>query len=212
MFAPPPRSPDVEYRIAYGLALFDCTALHASLSPSSCADNYINRKCFACTGCSIGATHSGKAIQTSPDVAHRSGECIRCRRQDVRRQIAGALCVPCYNREREVLKGRNAKGAYPTVLSKTLHRCTATLSGKDLMTAFYRQPLAHARNSLMDAWRASRQVRITLPRLSVVADGYSLDAIVADEAELSRLIARRLPSARIITSTIFPSFADCRQS
>jgi hypothetical protein len=199
MFAPSPRSPDVEYRIAYGLALFDCTALHASLSPANCADNFINRRCFACVGCRVGAEHAGKAPQSTPEPAHRSGECIRCGRKDTRRQIGAALCMSCYNREREVLRGTNRKGQWPRVSATRLHACTATIAGDGLMDKFRLEGHQHSPPEF--------------PRLAQIETGlYLLDAIVTGSEELCRLVNRRLPGAVIITSTIGPSFSDAVQS
>jgi hypothetical protein len=113
--------PVTYYEILPGFRVFNCDGLHAALSPTACADNYIHRKCFACHNCPIGQTHAGKATPSTQDASHRSGECVRCGRKDVRRQIGAALCLSCYNREREVLKGRNRKGAYPRVSAARLH-------------------------------------------------------------------------------------------
>jgi len=200
MLAPSPRADGIAYRIAYGFTMFDCTALHASLSPANCADNFINRRCFACVGCSIGATHSGKATQSTPEPAHRSGECIRCGQKDVRRQIGSTHCMSCYNRQLEVLRGVNRKGQWPRVSAARLHRCVATLSGDSLLAAFRLE--GHHQHSQPE-----------FPRLTQIAPGrFVLTAVVTDALELSRLVARRLPGAVILASTIFPSFSECRQS
>ena len=198
MLAPSPRVPGIEYRTAYGFTMFDCAPMRASLSPASCSDNFVNRKCLACADCPTGAVHSGRAVAAQPDAIHRSGSCVRCGKQDVRRQIGAVLCMSCYNREREVLRGRNAKGAYPRHIAAHLHRCEATLAGDDLLEKF-QLPGQHSQTAS--------------PHLTQIAPGqYSLDAIVVDDQELDRLLARRLPGAHILEAHIGPSFLECQQS
>lgn len=64
-----------------------------------------------CTGCEVGAEHAGeRLIVVSPIQAHRV--CCRCLRS-ASRLIRGVICVSCFNRELEVIKGRNAKGLPP---------------------------------------------------------------------------------------------------
>jgi hypothetical protein len=104
--------------------------------------------------------------------------------------------MSCYNREREVVRGRNGKGAYPRVVAAHLHHCEALLAGDRLLEKF-QMPGQH--------------LPPTSPRLTQIETGtYRLESIVTGIDELSRLLARRLPGATIITSTIGPSFADAR--
>ena len=198
MLAPLPRAEGIEYRDVCGHLLFDCAGLKASLSPASCADNFTQRRCFACTDCEIGQIHAGKATQTQPDASHRPCVCTRCGKKDTRRQVGGVLCMSCYNREREVLRGRNGKGCFPRVVAAHLHRCTATLAGDDLLEKF-QLPGQH--------------LPPASPSIIQIAPGqYLLDAIVTGTDELSRLLARRLPGAHIREAHIGPSFLECRQS
>ena len=197
MLAPSPRVPGIEYRTAYGLTMFDCAPMRASLSPAACSDNYLNRKCLACADCTIGAVHSGKAVAAQPDAAHRSGECVRCLAQTTRRQVGAVLCMSCYNREREILRERNGKGAYPRHIAAHLHRCEATLAGDDLLEKF-QLPGQHSQTAS--------------PRLSQVAPGtYRLESIVTGLDELSRLLARRVPGATLLEYKIGPSFLERQQ-
>ena len=188
--------PVAYYEILPGFLVFDCARLHSSLSAKACSDNFVNRKCLACADCPTGVVHSGRATQTQPDASNRPCVCTRCGRQDVRRQVGAVLCVPCYNREKEVLRGRNAKGAYPRHIAAHLHRCEATLSGDDLLEKFY---------------TPAQRNRDSLPKLDQIAPGrYSLTSIVTDADELARLIARRVPSATLLEAHIGPSFLECR--
>lgn len=94
---------------------FHCAAYSATLSVSACARRHdrarsdTDTEFLNCRACEIGAMHAGKKIVKRP-AAHL---CARCGRES-QRLIRGAICVSCYNREREYLLGRNAKGTTPT--------------------------------------------------------------------------------------------------
>lgn len=61
----------------------------------------------ACKRCSVGAAHAGG--QPAPATAR---ECIRCDRRGGK-LVRGLLCVSCYNRQQEVVKGRDRRGRTP---------------------------------------------------------------------------------------------------
>jgi hypothetical protein len=64
-----------------------------------------------CAGCTVGAEHAGeKVVAVSPVQAHKI--CCRCFRSSSR-LIRGVICVSCFNRELELVKGKNAKGLPP---------------------------------------------------------------------------------------------------
>jgi hypothetical protein len=75
----------------------------------------------ACRGCPIGAPHAGYAhVNYSPwyDV----GICPRCAKGTTR-MIGNRRCVGCYNRQREMKAGRNARGNLPIkLLERPLRR------------------------------------------------------------------------------------------
>ncbi|HYD68502.1 hypothetical protein [Azospirillum sp.] len=112
------------------LNLFRCERRSCSLSVTSCAASWqaAQRKrpepwegLWHCRSCPVGAASAGKPMP----VATVTGDalsciCPRCQRSAAR-IIKGRLCVSCYNREREVIKGRNAKGTIPRLTAK-LHR------------------------------------------------------------------------------------------
>jgi hypothetical protein len=96
------------------------------MSTAACAKNYkaapadakSGRLC-GCIGCSVGSEHAGVSIPApgiSDDVV-----CSRCLRSASQmressvgmRLVRGTICVSCYNREKEVIRGRNAKGTPP---------------------------------------------------------------------------------------------------
>lgn len=101
---------------------FDCACVGATLSVSACAAMYAEAmspkglkegRRVACRGCELGAAHAG--VPSSVASASRFlgvSYCARCH-GDAPRLIRGSICVSCYNREREVLIGKNAKGGKP---------------------------------------------------------------------------------------------------
>lgn len=69
----------------------------------------------ACQRCPLGALHAGAAPVTH-SAHYASDQCPRCG-FGTNRMIAGRVCVNCYNREREVLSGRNGRGNRPKRLA-----------------------------------------------------------------------------------------------
>jgi hypothetical protein len=115
---------------------FSCRR-YGTMSPAACARNYLsapdavrNGRLEGCLGCAVGRRHADfgneNALQASAHVPSSSiGKpvCLRCRRsgREPSSRLIGrmrlireqTICVSCYNREREVLRGKNAKGAPP---------------------------------------------------------------------------------------------------
>jgi hypothetical protein len=107
---------------------------YGTMSPEACARNYRSApdairsgRLEACLGCAIGRRHAGEQVHTVPasatTAARAKPACLRCRRsgREHSSRLIGrmrlirehTICVSCYNREREVLRGKNAKGAPP---------------------------------------------------------------------------------------------------
>lgn len=79
---------------------------------------------WQCRACPIGAAHAGVAEpQAEADTAATEialeGLCPRCERKG-NRLIGGHLCVSCYNRAREIVRGKNRKGNPPKVVQARL--------------------------------------------------------------------------------------------
>ena len=96
-----------------------CCKRYGIMRDSSCAQNYreaprlsrVSGRLAGCVGCPTGALHCGG----KPEDAARFG-CTRCRETKGLRMVRGGLlCVSCFNREREVVAGANAKGRPPTL-------------------------------------------------------------------------------------------------
>ncbi len=82
------------------------------------------------------------------------------------RLVRGNLCVSCYNREREVVKGKNARGVPPSKLARLdpraicysengrvrVHRTERTAGPVELLVAALRD----ARHEVAFGWRAPR--------------------------------------------------------
>jgi hypothetical protein len=69
-----------------------------------------------CRGCSIGARHAGQPVaeglEEAPDQARAAITCTRCGEGGTK-IVDGRLCISCYNREREVIRGVNRRGNAP---------------------------------------------------------------------------------------------------
>lgn len=103
-----------------GVSYFACEKLRAKFPVETCADMWrkANRGTIeerelrsACKNCPIGATHAGEPI-SSISPLRNTKLCGRCRRPS-RRLVHKHLCVSCFNRQAEFLKGKNAKGCAP---------------------------------------------------------------------------------------------------
>jgi hypothetical protein len=109
--------------------LFRCTPWRATLSIPACAKRWTEAQTARqergeelrlCRQCPTGAIHAGKPfIHRSTVFANNT--CPRCRRGTSRRMVGNRVCIGCYNRHREVLKGRNGKGTAPLKTTASLH-------------------------------------------------------------------------------------------
>ncbi|SAK98445.1 hypothetical protein AWB80_07521 [Caballeronia pedi] len=116
-----------------GKKFFRCDRYNANLSTETCADNWragnhegIESR-LRCKVCPLGALHAG---ETAASMSPLKGMliCGRCH-TGAARLIAKHLCVSCYNRQREYVIGRNAKGTRPTKLAPLDARRIRYMSG-----------------------------------------------------------------------------------
>ncbi len=122
------HSNDVEYFAIEGAPgqFFHCRPYSARLSTTACARRWreaqraTGQEAFRfekCRGCPIGAAHAGeKLVQYSS--LFGSDICPRCGVGSGRRLIGGSRCISCYNREREFIRGKNAKGRRPVNIQR----------------------------------------------------------------------------------------------
>ena len=100
---------------------FDCSRWGACLSVSTCAGMWKSAngptrplpesRLYRCHRCEVGGSHAGQPAETGNELFGKR-ICDRCHRLSSR-IIHGELCVSCYNREREVIIGKNGRGAPP---------------------------------------------------------------------------------------------------
>ena len=137
---PPKEAEGVSYFTHEGAGekrFFACVPMRATMSQGGCGARWREAQATgvtagdrwaACRGCTIGAAHAGeRAVHYS---AHYGASvCPRCGKH-AGRMIGGTRCVSCYNRERELATGRNARGNPPIVLQarRTLHPVAYRLS------------------------------------------------------------------------------------
>lgn len=107
-------------------AMFECPRIpgHLMLMPASCAKSWKDGngkdvdkriKFHYCTRCPIGAKNAGCDSLSVVNPYFMRKRCPRCDRPCAR-MIGGRVCVSCYNREREVLNGRDGRGKVPKSL------------------------------------------------------------------------------------------------
>ena len=114
------------------LQLVDCARVKLRLTESACVRFWFSANPVqppawqgrnACYSCSAGAARAGVTLnqmQAARDgLSHVCGRCLRTSS----RMVRGTLCVSCYNREREVARGRNAKGRPPVQVAARLFPC-----------------------------------------------------------------------------------------
>jgi hypothetical protein len=111
---------------APGLKFFRCERLSATMSTKGCSSRWREGQVIqgeaaarfeVCRSCPLGASHAGKTHV--PHSRFFGAEiCPRCRK-GATRIIGGTRCILCYNREREMRIGRNARGNAPKALLKT---------------------------------------------------------------------------------------------
>jgi len=109
--------------------LFRCQPWRATLSIPACAGRWREAQVAKgeradelrlCRQCPTGAIHAGKPFIHRATV-FGNNICPRCRRGTTRRMIANRVCISCFNRQGEVLRGENRKGTRPLKAASALH-------------------------------------------------------------------------------------------
>lgn len=100
--------------------MFRCQRMSATLQVTNCSRMWSEAnnakpkpQCSTspCKGCSIGAEHAGISDVSQSNLSG-SPICARCHRVGSR-MVGAHICVSCWNREREMLIGRNRRGVPP---------------------------------------------------------------------------------------------------
>jgi len=105
---------------------FRCQPMAATLATEACGSNWRAshepgaERLLSCRVCPIGAVHAGET-DASLSPLRGTKTCSRCA-LGTTRLIGGWLCVSCYNREREMRIGRNARGKAPSCMPPLMRR------------------------------------------------------------------------------------------
>ena len=153
----------VEFAELPGVKHFHCSRYNATLSTESCAGNWregnhlLSEKRMRCRVCPIGAVHAG---ETAASMSPLKGSliCGRCH-IGATRLIGKHLCISCYNRQREYLIGRNAKGSRPVKLAPLEPRRIRYMAGSTVKTLY--MPLSVDTEELVVAALRDSRERVT---------------------------------------------------
>lgn len=126
------------------------------------------------------------------------------------RSIGGILCVSCYNRTREVLKGYNSKGKPPWTTAEKLREAWAIITVPDAQLAldalFAKKPIS-GDTGFAHGLRDNHAPG--LPLFCVIYPKHLwIDAIVTGAEELQRIVERLLPGAEVADSEFSATFAE----
>jgi hypothetical protein len=168
---------------------FEC-ARYGTMSVTACARNFTEAPLSVrqgrlqhCIGCKLGSFHAGvhdaPVPMPAPTAFVYRAACVRCRRdgRTAGSRLIGRLrlvrdhtiCVSCYNREREVLIGANAKGARPKKWSG-LFRCRAAyLSGSRAIVMAHPDPVLDRIELALTMLRLGRQHGVVWARPAVIS-------------------------------------------
>lgn len=172
------HSDSLSYRELPGIpgTYFTCPYGMGTLSVSSCAKSWEQSRTpeairkgirYQCRTCPFGAIHAGEKPKGLSIRERRV--CARCLRQ-ADRLIRGCICVSCYNREREVLIGRNSKGSTPVRCRKIYSKALMfVVDGKVVMRQFdhvasaveaMTTAIRQERGEVMFAWCAQARIHL----------------------------------------------------
>ena len=163
--------------------VFDCSRLHASLAPAACAENFLGELCLQCVGCQIGREHA-QCEPRGQEISNirwaRSEKCIRCETSGPRRLVAN-LCLSCWNRQSEVLRGANAKGSFPHAAAAMLHTVHGLVEGDIQVPEGRTRANGHGS-----------------PRYRLMTGGALISTVATGRDEFLRWLSRRHPGAELV--------------
>lgn len=160
------------------------------MSPAACSKNFVaapeairTGRLDGCVGCKVGQFHTNPAA-TAPPLAKTAFAyrqiCVRCRRggADDESRLIGRMrlvrehttCVSCYNREREVIQGRNAKGAKPKKWKNLFHVQIGSVAAGRLTIEQFDHPVRDRLEAILTLMRrraGPKVVAWTAPRAVV---------------------------------------------
>lgn len=170
---------------------FEC-ARYGLMSTSACSRNFTDAPAAIkrgrlqhCIGCALGRRHAGIPDDPVP-APERSSlvyriACVRCRRdgRSESSRIIGRLrlvrshtiCVSCYNREREIRIGQNAKGARPKKWRGLFHTRVAYIANGHVVVAPHPDPVIDRIELALTMLRLGHQHGVAWARPAAVTQG-----------------------------------------
>ena len=118
------------------ISLVECPPYRMQLTSERCAGNWESvagqplhklERLHHCSGCRLGAERAGKAMVPTPLPRF----CCRCMKLSTR-LIGRRLCPSCYNRERELRLGINARGTQPVKITPVAPISVKVLTKQEL--------------------------------------------------------------------------------
>lgn len=201
------RAAGVQYReLLPGYIAFDCIPLRAALSPKSCGDRWAKAEPgSSCNGCIIGAQHAGE--KPTPPKPMRL-PCLRCGSTE-QRLIGRVVCVSCFNRQRELERGANAKGCFPLNVGRRLRfgYAIVRLEGADAVL----KHLYKKSTTSTAGWRSGLRAEHLpgLPKFEQLErDALFFSTIVTGREELERTVARLTPGATVEEFEVSETFTE----
>ena len=158
---------------------FECPRIPGKLwlMPEACAKSWKDgngsdpdkrMKFHYCTRCPIGAKNAGCDSLAVVNPYYMRKRCPRCDRPSAR-MIGGRVCVSCYNRELEVLKGRDGRGKVPKNLPQVRPVMVAALVNGRLHSVQVPYAVDEAEAALQVLRKTSGEVRFGFhPKAPVV--------------------------------------------
>lgn len=215
------RAPGTVYReLLPGFPAFDCEKLRATISPAACAESWRSTRYIVCSNCLVGHVHASKPGNTKPPQQSRNLDtyrpCIRCGKSG-RRLVGRVLCVSCWNRARECLKGKNGKGAAPQKWPSLLRGAAAIVAIDDpaqvIRGLFGCQAVGPEGSSFDELRRRSLRLRrdagASLPRWQLLDHGHLwIEFITTGAPEIEALVGRLVPDGKVIAVEVGPSLAE----
>lgn len=176
-----------------GVRLFRCEPLKANLTPTACARNVTNKSQIQCAKCPIGKVHVSECAPQPPakrewtTLPYSGSEpakaCARCGTRTYR-LLNKTLCASCYNRQRELRVGANAKGGIPRNAAATLHRavCLVELKGDTLLLELeYCTGRTEAKQVIQCRWPRARLVDYEAQPARIGAGKQATEAPINEE-------------------------------
>jgi hypothetical protein len=161
---------------------FRCARVNMTLTEKGCSRLWVSvngdrrpeswEARASCVGCSIGRSNSGAPADPLSEVrAAIKQTCSRCLRASERliwpeRQ---AFCVSCDNRQREAIRGRNAKGNPPAIMYLLRSMALAFEAGDERQTIERPRVLSLTELVLLAVKSAHAQVTIAMPQVTDAA-------------------------------------------